>query len=729
MLQYEVGVIGLETLARAQRSIEASFVQHQRRLNRIAGAAPGARPRSAAAASSAAIREQERVHRAALKQIDKEAQQRRRAEESLQKQRSRSLYQQYQEEQRRQKRLATEQISARRRFTEGAFGKIGGSVRGTVGAVGRLGGAVAGLAGGFAVTGAVQERIRDTKLASQLANQAGNPALKGDLLKQARGIRGLTSEQALGGMSEFVTKTGDLSTARQIIGDLGNLSIATGADLNDLGATAGQAFNVLKDQISDPVERVRELNALMGALAQQGALGAVEIKDLARDFGKLGAATRGFEGGAPDLLRTMGAFAQIAVARGGAESSADASTAASRLVNDIVMHKAKFAGLGVDIKSKIDKTKLRDPTQIMLDLLDKTGGDVMKTSGIFGLESAKIFKGLAATYSEAEKRKKGSGRAAVEEEFGRFSGAKLSQREIASRVNSRMSDPDMRIQETMKSLNGALADKFLPLLMKLIPEFEKMLPYVEQGVKRFAELAEAFAKDPVGGLMKLAAAKLAFDVAASSAAASGKKLAEALSGAASGVQGATGGGAAPGGKLAAGMLGAQLGITVASAIITANVVNFEKGEADMSASGKELNELRSIQERVKSGTMTPEEASAAGVRAREIQMSIDKRAQGAAAPGMAESMLSTGITAAKFAGPAGWAFAGLSKLMGTDSDKQASYVLNANKDVNVKTQQNFGKEAEMLRRSIEGLTATIKAAPIASGASPNRGNAPSPVKG
>jgi hypothetical protein len=405
LLQYEVGVIGLQTLARAQRSIEAGFVQHQRKLDRIVGRRSGtARSANPASLAAAVRREDEKVHRDTQRRSAQHARQQQQSIESLNRQRSRALYQQHREAERLEKKKtrlveseAKAQLRARQRFTGGAFGKLGESVRGSVGAVGRFGAAAVGLAGGFAATNAIGERIRDTKLASQLANQAGDPSLKGGLLKESRGVKGFRSDQILGGIGEFVTKTGDLDTGRQVAGSQAKLSLATGADFEDLMATAGQAFNVLKDQISDPVERIKQLNALMGVLAQQGALGAVEIKDLAQDFGKLGAATRGFEGKAPDLLRAMGAFAQVAVARGGAESSADASTAASRLVGDIVTHKKKFAALGVNIKSKTDKTKLADPMSIIAETLEKTGGDVMKTSGLFGLESGKIFKGFAAT--------------------------------------------------------------------------------------------------------------------------------------------------------------------------------------------------------------------------------------------------------------------------------------------------------------------------------------------
>jgi hypothetical protein len=730
LLQYEVGVVGLQTLARAQRSIESGFAQHQRRLNRIVGAGGGS-ARAGASPAAASRRELEKSHQAAMRLTTQHAKAQQSAVASLDRQRSRALYQQHRELERLEKRKtrlieaeAKQQMRARQRFTDGAFGKVSGSVRGTLGAVGRLGGAAMGLAGGFAAVGAVQERIRDTKIASQLANQAGNPALKAGLLKESRGVKGFTSEQILGGVGEFVTKTGDLDTGRQFAGSQAKLSLATGANFEDLMATAGQAFNVLKDQISDPVERIRQLNGLMGVLAQQGALGAVEIKDLAQDFGKLGAATRGFEGKAPDLLRTMGAFAQVAVARGGAESSADASTAASRLVGDIVTHKKKFAALGVGIQSKSDATKLANPMDIIADTLDKTKGDVMKTSGLFGLESGKIFKGFAATYSEAEKKKKGSGRGAVMAEYNRFAGAELSDKDITARANSRLDDPDLRLQETMKSVNAAMADKLLPVVMRLVPEFEKLLPYVEQGAKRFAQMAEAFAQDPLGGLMRLAAAKLAFDVAASSAADSGKKLASALSGAASGVSGATGGGLG-----GAGLLGAQLGLSVATMVVTASVVNFEKGEADMTAGGQDLARMRELQARAaaaKAGVGAPLTAAELA-ESRDIQVKQGKREAATKTPGMGQTILDMAISSVMPSGATLGIGGATSKVAGDAS------LTSPNKSVEVKTQESFTKEMNALKQSIDALTSATRASASNAGGGPgtppNRGNAPSPVKG
>ncbi len=716
LLQYNVGIVGLDVLARAQRSIESGMVQHQRRLNRIVGvsssrsraATPGAAAASAKRESAAIDREQQRQ----LKYWQTAHQRSQDARIREENKRHRVTVRNSEKEARLAAASAKQSLRTRQRFVSGAFGRGAESVKGTLGAVGRFGGAAIGLAGGFAATGAIQERIRDTKLASQLANQAGDPGLKAGLLKEARGVRGFTGDQVLGGIGEFVTKTGDLGTGRQIAGSQAALSLATGANFEDLMATAGQAFNVLKDQISDPVERINELNNLMGVLAQQGALGAVEIRDLAQDFGKLGAATRGFEGKAPDLLRTMGAFAQVAVARGGAESSADASTAASRLVNDMVTHKGRFdALLGPgSLKSKSDPTKLRNPMEIMADVLEKTGGDVMKTSGLFGLESGKIFKGFAATFSEAEKKQRGSGRGAVMAEFNRFAGAELSGKDITNRANSRLEDPDLRLQETVKQFNAAVADKLMPVLMRLIPEFAKLLPFVEQGAKRFGELADAFSQDPVGGLMKLVAAKLAFDIAASSAASAGQKLAQSLTGVASGVGGASTG-------LGGAITGAQLGISAAAVIIASSLANFEAGEANMTAGGKKLTRLRELTAKAAGGTkLTPEEQA----ESRGIQVDLGKDVTKAKTPGMVEGVVGEVLSVVKAGGTA---------------YKDAESLLHPSRPTEVATAESFSREADKLiaeqnsaaAKQLMEAAAALKESANAT-KSPSRADSPSPIK-
>lgn len=411
--------------------------------------------------------------------------------------------------------LVTRQQTAARirggagRVFSGTARSIGTGVS-TLGSVGVLGGT---MLAGNAVTTHASEKAMATQLANQASDKA-DPGLRDQLLNEAQQVRGFTGAEVMEGMGEFVAKTGDLTAARGIIRDLGDLSLATGADLSDLGATAGAAFNVIRDQIQDPKQQLIELEELMRALAQQGSMGAVEIRDLARDFGKLGAATRSFEGGAPELLRTMGAFAQMAVARGGAEGSADASTASARLASDIVTNKKKFKTLGVDIKSEKDPTKLRDPLAIMKDVLTKTKGDVEKTSGLLGIESKKIFNSLAAVYSEAEKRKKGSGISAVDEEFARFAGAELTKDKMRGKADLRAADEDVQFTNMMKAFNTELGSRLLPELTKLIPVLAQLTPVVGDLAEKGIKFTQWLSENPYEGLAVVVGAFMVKELAA-----------------------------------------------------------------------------------------------------------------------------------------------------------------------------------------------------------------------
>ncbi len=580
ILNYEFAVVGADAVERSFASIEKRAAIHNARMNRmfgIRGTAPNAL-RTARGADPVAAATREKISREKALQREKAktarielADQRRIAREVERSERQHSLmkrqhhaYQlkQIDQQKRRAQRAAVVERHERERTAKGFVGAVGRGAGGTLKAVGALGVGALAVGGTFAVSNAIQNQMSEGAQASKLANQAGRPELKAQLLKESRGVRGFTGGEALAGMSTFVTKTGDLDSARLIIKDLGELALATDANLGDLGATAGQAFNVLKDQISDPVERMKELKAIMGVLAQQGAMGAVEISDLARDFGKLGAATRAFEGNAPDLLRAVGAFAQVAVAKGGAEGSADASTAATRMASDMVTNSKKFKALGVNIKSKNDPTKLRNPMEIMADVLDKTKGDISKTSGLFGQESAKIFRGFAATYSEAEKKQKGGGRAAVMAEFDRYAKATLDPAQLKRQADSRMADDDLQWKEQMKQLENEIGTHLLPEVRKLVPELAKLTPEIGKLAGVAAKVLGWFADNPVRGVGAMIGAAIVTDLAKAAIGDAVRKAMVAQMGGGSvpvpggaPIPGATGKGGAKGAMAAAGMMG------------------------------------------------------------------------------------------------------------------------------------------------------------------------------
>jgi len=411
-------------------------------------------------------------------------------------------------------RAADQAWKARERASVKTGRAVGSSVTGAVGGVGRLAGAALSIGGGFALAGALSAQQSEQAQASKLANQADMPGQKGQILKEAQNVRGFTGSEALSGMESFVTLTGDLQTARTLIGELGDLSLATGTDLGDMGAVAGEVFNALKTSVTDPVERMKQMKDVMRTLAQQGTMGAVEIRDLASQFGKLGAATQMFEGKSSDKLKLVGAFAQVAKESGGSASAEDAATSVARFGSDVVTNRKKFAAIGVDVTSKTDKTKLRDPMEIIADVLDKTGGDVTKTSGLLGMESRKVLQGFTGTYGEAEKREKGSGKAAVLAKAAAFSGATLTQGDINERVGSRMEDSDMQFKEAMKQFNAAMGTQMLPAITKLIPKFVELIGPMTKIAEAAAHFAAFLIDNPLKGFGAILAAKAAADFVA-----------------------------------------------------------------------------------------------------------------------------------------------------------------------------------------------------------------------
>jgi hypothetical protein len=701
LLKYDISVTGEQNVARALAGIERRFVQHNARIARVTGQKRGpAKQRSGGGVDpeiTRSIRQQEQYWaRAHQRSADHRIRQDNRATAVA----LRNAEREAKARTRAEAKAAKESLAARRRFSGAAFGTVGKSVKGTLAATGAIAGTTLGLAGGFAAAGAVQSEMSERAQASRLANQAGDPGSKGQLLKESRQVKGFTGGETLSAIEGFVTKTGDLTAARGLIQDMGQLALATGTDFGELGEAAGQAFNVIKDTITDPQERLKAVNDVMRTLAAQGNLGAVEIKDMASELAGLGAATRKFEGGPVELLKTMGAMAQLSVKRGGAASAAEATTAVTRFGADITKRPGQqaLAAAGIDVFSDKGKTKLKDPKEIMKDILDKTGGDMTKIEGILNAESGKALAGVSSVYLDAESKKKGTGRAAVDAAFKEFTGASVSDKDISARANSRLDDSDLQFKEAMKDFNEKVGSELLPVLTRLIPQFTRLLPYIERAANLFGKLVEEFAGDPMAGIGKIIAAKLAFDIASAGI---GKGLKDSLVAQVSGQGGI--------GNSITGALAA--GLAVSTVILTAGVVNFQQKEADMSAAGadvraglesKDIAEVQARRESVEKKLAENKKGSffdnTVGAITGAIGSSIDYGAQSMGFEGMEGSPDDVG-------------------------KRWSNSVTNQET-----TTRSLEAMSEQLRAHEAALDRNSAALAKSGGAAPNRGNAPSPVK-
>jgi hypothetical protein len=522
-LQYEIA-IDTSKVRRQLAGVYGDFLTLQRRINsasalgtktisRRVGAAAGAGTSVAAGRTArmviseeerASIRSAQRAGNARIREIKREERERTRA----------FLAKKRQDEQAAdmQRRLVARQGELRKKWKQESQERWGNVARGAVGGVRNLvgmGAASVGLLGGVAAAGSVMSEIDVTKRASALANQANAPERKGEIQSKVRGISGATGTQALGALEEWQTVTGDLDLGLSQLQRFSQLALATGTSIDELAAASGNAFNAIKDEITDPIKRLEALDAILRSAAAQGQLGAVEIKQMATEMAALAAVGGQFgTDRQASIIRSI-AMAQVARAKGGAPSAAEAVTSVERFGSDIVTKEKDLKRMGVDIWADPGKTIKKDQNVIVADILRATKGDQSKLGNIFGAYGMRGIRGFASIYSTAERKQKGSGEAAVAAEWQRFTGATGTEESLSKRFRSRLEDPDIKIAEAADAFNAAVGSRLVPAVTALIPKLEGLIPVAADVASKGAGLVSWMAANPWSGVGLAAGAGIA----------------------------------------------------------------------------------------------------------------------------------------------------------------------------------------------------------------------------
>jgi hypothetical protein len=390
---------------------------------------------------------------------------------------------------------------------------IGGATASGVMAGGRR---VAGLAGatmnlalgsGFGVAQSVQRSIAASGTAADIANSAWipngadqtarvkrNPA---DILAAARGVgihAGMSQEDVLGGLQKFVGKTGRLDEGLKLMKDLAELARATGSSFEDVADAAGDVSNAFGGNNPDGVLSVAR------GLAEQGKIGAVEYRNLASQMAKLAAAAGQVGGDAAQNMLIMGMLAQGARAGGGAASATQAATSSMAMINTLKTpaRVKQFRAHGIEVFGK-DKM-IRDPRQIILESLEKTGGDPMEMKKMWAnVMGERAVTDYANIFRKAEAQKPGTGKGAALGEMNRLlGGAGMSQQQVNRAFGDRMQVEDAKIASAMAEFDKAIATELVPELMKLIPVVRETTPafvtILRTGIPAFAELITTVAR-------------------------------------------------------------------------------------------------------------------------------------------------------------------------------------------------------------------------------------------
>jgi hypothetical protein len=706
VLQYDFRVVGVGAVHRALASVEKRFAAHNASMNRATGTRAGARAVSPAAAQAAAARAAEKQAAVAIRAEQRVEAARIKQEHRVAREREKLERQYYARQLRNQKRAALAENAARERgrkqFARSTVGTAGRAARGALGGAATLAGGALAIGGGFAVSGAIQRQLSVEKQAAALANQAyregGGPSreqIKTGVMQQAQteGVRtGLGAEGMIGGLRQVTAVSGRLDIGQQLMGFMGDIANATDAGIEDVGRTVGQIVQSLaaKGTYSDEDIVAKTRNMMLG-MAGQAKVGSIEFGDLAQNMGKVMSSTAGFAGEIDQLVISLGAMSQLAVA-GGASSAEEAMTAIMRFRDDLIGNQDRFKSAGVNVWADKGRTKIRDPMQIVEEVLSKTGGDLSKADKLFGIRSMKAFQPFQEAFVGAGGGEAGS--AAVMKLLSSVTGAKMSEGELKQSSGFRVSQGDRQFAIAMENLNSAMGEKLLPVLTEMIPKFAELVPLLVKAAEAFAKFVKWIGENPYQNIGLLIAGKITADIAA---AAIGSKVSAALVRLIGGakvppVPGGGGGGGAGGPRIGgAAMGGVGMGLAVGGAILAHGIGSYEGGQAGLRSSGEMLNTVRS-----------------AGVDdLPEVQRIVEEQRRRATdeKKSVSESVLGKTLGG------------GVANLLDPDRESRT------------KTQDAFLAEMEEKFRALQVAADKLRtAADSVSSVTPNRGNGPSPVK-
>jgi hypothetical protein len=536
------GQITIRIGGELERSIEVSFGTIENRANTVGknvakalGGGTGSANSGLRAAAREADRASKEIEQSFARQVkaaeraskdeyqafQKAARERAKLEAGVERERDRFFRQQTRNAEReaeRQEKIAERQAAraaaATQRFASRTSQR---SVRflfpnpiGAFGMASRIGGDILRGAGvDFSMAGMAQRAVQTQALATQLSNQGFMPHEKGansqrvaaaQLESEARKTaqaQGFTTEQTLRSQTKFVDLTGNLDDARAALPAIMKLSGATGTDPEKMA----EAWANVSRHMGNIPDKAAKVEGLMRLIAGQGRVGSIEIKDEAKDLGKIAAMADKFGGDRATSIGKLATLAQLAKAEGGAASSAQAATSVVSFVNTLqtparvkAMMKAgmkeedlfNMTGTG---KNRV-RSSLKDPFEIIKKGLEVTGGDLINFGNLFkSVMSQRATNALVAAYNS------GGGRntKAVDAKLNEFGAeAALSDKDVDAAQNERLKTAAAQatiFQEKLDEVGKNVEAELLPALQQLSP-------YVLQAATAFGNIVTWATNNP-----------------------------------------------------------------------------------------------------------------------------------------------------------------------------------------------------------------------------------------
>jgi TP901 family phage tail tape measure protein len=337
------------------------------------------------------IREEKRAEQRITRDQMREQVKRERMERRLSRKRARNRLKEIKARRREEARIQREAERERERRRDRRRAIAGGAVRGA--------GRAAGFGLGFigATTGALFDAEQALEFGRSLAILAGQAGISedaqmklGQTLTDTSVKFGILRTEALRGFEAVIEKSGNFELATQVIDNMAQAAVGLGADMTDLGQLAA-ALNVSFGAGAG------EIKKFFDVLTAQGDKGQITLKDFARIGEEVFGTAAGF-----GIRGATGVNALSALIQSSVGTADERKTALNSLLSEFVAKKSKIQKkTGI---STLDKAgNVKDPAQLVKDIIKATKGDISVLSSLFSGTAIKPFLLSAQQFRETGK--------------------------------------------------------------------------------------------------------------------------------------------------------------------------------------------------------------------------------------------------------------------------------------------------------------------------------------
>lgn len=219
---------------------------------------------------------------------------------------------------------------------------------------------------------------------------------------QKRNIN-IDPSQLLSAVEQITAKTGELSVAEDNLENIAMVISATGAGGEDVGSLFSNIFE--KFNVKDS----KEMLEIIDALANQGKMGAFELRALATQGERIISAYAAMGRTGKEAALEMGTMMQLA--RKGTGSTEQSATAFEAVVRNLTNPKLIKNLKSVGISVKDVNGNFRAMPDIIKDIVVKTNGDTTKLGLIFDEFAKRAVNPIAIAYNQARKEGKSTAEA------------------------------------------------------------------------------------------------------------------------------------------------------------------------------------------------------------------------------------------------------------------------------------------------------------------------------